>query len=181
MHDREVLIGVTGGIAAYKTAALVSQLVQAGAGVTVAMSEAALQFVGTATFAALTARPVAVKVFDDAYSAGAHIELARRAELFCLAPVTANFLAKAASGLADDLLSTLYLSFVGPVLVAPAMNCQMWAKKAVQRNVSQLRDDGVQFVDPEEGWLSCRDQGVGRMAAPERIFTAIEERLGENV
>jgi phosphopantothenoylcysteine decarboxylase len=177
MRDREILIGVTGGIAAYKTAALVSQLVQAGAKVTVVMTAAAQRFVGPATFTALTGRSVASDMFDAAYPLGAHIELAQRAELLCVAPASANFLAKAARGLADDLLSTLYLSFAKPVLLAPAMNCEMWAKPAVQRNVDRLRQDGVQFVDPEEGWLSCRQLGVGRMAQPERIFAAIEQLL----
>src|SRR5271170_5672185 len=108
MQGRELLIGVTGGIAAYKTAALVSQLVQAGAGVTVVLTESAKEFVGPATFEALTGRPLPRGVFGDpAYPLGAHIELARKAEVMCVAPATANFLAKAATGLADDLLSTL--------------------------------------------------------------------------
>jgi phosphopantothenoylcysteine decarboxylase len=178
MKGREVLIGVTGGIAAYKTAALVSQLVQAGAGVSVVMTAAAREFIGTATFAALTGRPVLERVFDESqYPLGAHIELARRGELLCVAPATANLLAKAASGMADDLLSTLLLSFTGPVLMAPAMNCEMWEKPAVQRNVTQLRNDGILFVDPQEGWLSCRTRGVGRMAAPETIKATIAELL----
>jgi phosphopantothenoylcysteine decarboxylase/phosphopantothenate--cysteine ligase len=178
MNGRELLIGVTGGIAAYKTAALVSQLVQAGAGVSVVMTDAAQEFVGAATFEALTGRPVCHRVFGDAaHPLGAHIELARRAELVCVAPATANYLAKAACGLADDLLSTLSLSFAGKILVAPAMNCEMWAKPAVQRNVEQLRKDGYVIIDPEEGWLSCREQGAGRMASPERIRQAIAENL----
>ena len=176
----EIIVGVTGGIAAYKTAALVSQLVQAGSHVTAVMTDDAKQFVGAATFAALTGRPVAGRAFDDAYfPLGAHIELARKAKLLVVAPATANFLAKAAGGLADDLLSTLYLAFTGPVLLAPAMNSEMWEKAAVQRNVEQLRADGVHFVDPEEGWLSCRTRGPGRMAAPEKIFAAIDELLTE--
>src|SRR5262245_59555940 len=122
MTARELLIGVTGGIAAYKTAALVSQLVQAGAGVTVVMTAAAERFIGKDTFTALTGRSVHSEVFGDPqHPLGAHIELAQRAQLLCVAPATANFLAKAATGLADDLLSTLYLSFTGPVLAAPAM------------------------------------------------------------
>jgi phosphopantothenoylcysteine decarboxylase/phosphopantothenate--cysteine ligase len=176
MQGREILIGVTGGIAAYKTAALVSQLVQAGAGVSAILTRAAEEFIGQATFAALTGRPVYMKIFSPAEPLGAHITLAN-ADVLCVAPATANFLAKAAGGLADDLLSTLYLSFTGPVILAPAMNCEMWAKPAVQRNVAQLRGDGVIFVDPEEGWLSCRTRGVGRMAAPEKIYAAIEEAL----
>jgi len=178
MIDREILIGITGGIAAYKTAALVSQLVQGGARVSVAMTRAARQFVGVDTLAALTGRPVATDVFEpNLFPLGAHIELSQRAELFCVAPATADFLAKAAHGLADDLVSTLYLVFAGPVLVAPAMNPDMWAKAAVQRNVQQLRDDGVQIVTPDEGWLSCRRSGPGRMAEPDRIQLDIEAAL----
>lgn len=178
MKDRELLIGVTGGIAAYKTAALVSQLVQSGARVTVITTEAAERFVGTTTFAALTGRPVLRRLFDEAqHPLGEHIDIAERGELLCVAPATANFLAKAAHAIADDLLSTVYLSFSGPVLVAPAMNCEMWAKPAVQRNVAQLRSDGAHIVGPEEGWLSCRKQGMGRMASPETIAAAIAQHL----
>ncbi|HEV3005707.1 MAG TPA: flavoprotein [Pirellulales bacterium] len=177
MTGREIVVGVTGGIAAYKTAALVSQLVQAGAGVTVVMTEAAAEFVGPATFAALTGRPVVSRVFAQEHPLGAHIDLAERADLFCVAPATANFLAKAAVGLSDDLLTTLLLSFAGTVVVAPAMNSAMWAKAAVQRNVEQLRRDGFVLVEPEEGWLSCRTQGVGRMAAPEVIRAVIEAQI----
>src|SRR5688500_17820203 len=153
LEDRELLIGVSGGIAAFKTAALVSKLVQAGAKVTVVMTEAARRFVGPPTFEALTGRPVAETMFGDPdHPLGPHIDLAARAELMCVAPATANYLAKAVHGLADDLLSTLTLSFEGPLLVAPAMNDVMWNKPAVQRNLAQLRDDGVQIVDPQSGW-----------------------------
>jgi phosphopantothenoylcysteine decarboxylase/phosphopantothenate--cysteine ligase len=179
MNGREILIGVSGGIAAYKTAALVSQLVQAGAGVSVAMTTSATKFVGAATFAALTGRPVATEIFDHAtHPLGAHITLAEQADLFCVAPATANCMAKAAQGMADDLLSTLYLVFPKTILFAPAMNFAMWEKPAVQRNLEILCADGVQVVDPEEGWLSCRTKGVGRMAGPETIFAAIEKELG---
>ncbi|MBX3432574.1 MAG: phosphopantothenoylcysteine decarboxylase [Pirellulales bacterium] len=172
----EVLLGVTGGIAAYKTAALASDLVQSGVGVSVVMTRAATEFVGPATFRALTGRPVAIESFDpDHWPLGPHIELARQAQVLCVAPATADFLAKAANGLADDLLSTLWLSFTGTAIVAPAMNCEMWAKPAVQRNVAQLRHDGVAIVDPQEGWLSCRERGVGRMADPAEIAAAIRK------
>ena len=174
MKNREIVVAVTGGIAAYKAAALVSQLVQGGAGVTVAMTDAAERFVGPTTFAALTGRAVAKDLFSERHPLGAHIELAAKAEVLCVAPATANFLAKAAAGVADDLVSTLYLCFAGSVLVAPAMNTQMWAHPAVRRNVDQLRADGVTLIDPEEGWLSCRDTGAGRMAAPESILAAIK-------
>ncbi len=180
MHGREIVVGVTGGVAAFKTAALVSQLVQGGAGVTVVTTAAAEQFVGPATFAALTGRPVARNIFEEEqFPLGAHIMLAERAELLVVAPASADFLAKAAHGLADDLLSTLYLAFSGRMLMAPAMNTAMWEKPAVQRNITQLRADGVQFVDPESGWLSCRQVGAGRMAAPEKILERVKGMLGE--
>jgi phosphopantothenoylcysteine decarboxylase/phosphopantothenate--cysteine ligase len=174
----EILIGVSGGIAAFKTATLVSDLVQSGVGVSVVMTRAACKFVGPTTFRALTGRQVAIHSFargseSGDFPLGPHIELARQAQLLCIAPATANLLAKAAHGMADDLLSTLLLSCTGPVLLAPAMNCQMWAKRAVQRNLSQLREDGVHVIDPQEGWLSCRDHGKGRMAEPEEIKAAI--------
>ena len=178
MNGRELIIGVTGGVAAFKTAALVSQLVQAGAGVTVVMTAAAERFVGRTTFAALTGRKVVTELFDDAeFPLGSHIALAERAELLCIAPATANFLAESAIGLANDVLGTLMLSFRGPVMLAPAMNSAMWAKPSTQRNVAQLRADGIKIIDPEEGWLSCRQVGAGRMAAPDRILYNIIETL----
>ncbi len=173
-----MIIGVTGGVAAYKTAGLVSTLVQQSAKITVVMTDAARQFVGAATFSALTGRPVADKSFNaQSYPLGAHIELARQAELLCIAPATADFLGKAAHGIADDLLTTLYLSFTGPVLMAPAMNCEMWQKPSVQRNVARLTEDGVHFVGPGEGWLSCRTRGAGRMAEPGEILAALVKTL----
>ena len=170
----EIIVGVSGGIAAYKTAALVSDLVQQGLGVTVVMTRAATKFVGPATFRALTGRSVYTRIFDARECPlGPHIEVARRAGLLCVAPATAHFMAQAALGLADDLLSTLYLSFSGAVVMAPAMNTEMWQKPSVQRNHKQLQEDGVKMVGPQEGWLSCRDKGVGRMAEPEDIKQTI--------
>jgi phosphopantothenoylcysteine decarboxylase/phosphopantothenate--cysteine ligase len=176
---RELIIGVTGGIAAYKTAALVSSLVQHGHGVSVVMTRAARKFIGPATFRALTGRPVAIDSFDAHFPLGAHIELADRAELLCIAPASADILAKAAMGAADDLLSTLLLSFTGPVVFAPAMNSAMWEKPSTQRNIATLRQDGFHFVDPGEGWQSCRRQGRGRMAEPAEIESAIGRCLGK--
>ena len=173
MQGREILLGVTGGIAAYKAAILASKLVQAGVGVSVIMTRSATKLVGPRTFEALTGRPVRTEVFD-ATKIHAHIELARDAELLCIAPATANILGKMACGIADDLLSTVYLSFHGPVVVAPAMNCEMWEKKAVQRNVTQLQSDGVLFVGPESGRLSCGEVGMGRMPEPEQIIQVIQ-------
>ena len=142
------------------------------------MTESASEFIGAATFRALTGRPVATNSFPpDSHPLGPHIELARAADVICVAPATANFLAKAANGLADDLLSTLLLSFTGPALFAPAMNNEMWAKPSVQRNVAQLKEDGYHFVGPEAGWLSCREQGAGRMAEPAAIAEAIAQFL----
>ncbi len=175
MNGRELLIGVSGGIAAYKTAGLVSRLVQSGAAVSVVMTRSATRLVGPKTFEALTGRHVALRMFG--HGAHQHIELAARAEVLCVAPATANVLAKAASGLADDLLSTVLLSFDGPIIMAPAMNTRMWEKPAVQRNVEQLRADGVVLVGPEEGYLSCGAEGMGRMASPERIFEVIAGQL----
>jgi len=176
MNGRELLIGVTGGIAAFKTAGLVSRLVQQGAGVSVVMTRAATELVAPKTFEALTGRTVRTDVFGP--GAHPHIELAQQSDVLCVAPATANILAKAACGLADDLLSTLLLSFDGPLLMAPAMNTVMWQKSAVQRNVAHLAADGVVLIDPEEGYLSCGTRGPGRMASPERIFEVIAEQFG---
>ncbi|MDR1383315.1 MAG: phosphopantothenoylcysteine decarboxylase [Planctomycetaceae bacterium] len=172
MQGREILIGVTGGIAAYKAAMLASRLVQLGAGVSVVMTKSATELVRPRTFEAISARTVLTEMFDETRR-HPHIELSRAAQLLCIAPVTANFLGKMANGIADDLLSTIYLSFRGTVLAAPAMNCEMWEKKAVQRNVEQLKSDGVFFVGPESGRLSCGEIGIGRMAEPNKIIEAI--------
>ena len=148
------------------------------AGVTVVMTRSARRFVGPATFTALTGRPVPRGVFaPNQTPLGAHIELAERADLICVAPATANVLAKAAHGLGDDLLSTLLLTSSAPILFAPAMNCDMWDKPPVQRNLETLRSDGHHFVGPEEGWLSCRKQGPGRMSEPEAILAQIKALL----
>ena len=172
----EILIGVSGGVAAYKTATVVSRLVQSGHGVTVVMTASAEKFIGAATFQALTGQTVYRDTFDQSdHPLGSHIELARAADLLCVAPATAAILGKAANGLADDLLSTLLLSFTGPTLFAPAMNTEMWVKPSVQRNVATLVADGAQMIGPGEGWLSCRTKGAGRMAEPEEIVEAILE------
>jgi len=167
-----ILLGITGGIAAYKSAFLVSRLVQADCEVSVIMTQAATQLVCPKTFEALSNRSVHTELFV-AERIHPHIDIGREADLLCVAPASANFLAKAATGIADDLLSTLYLSFVGPVLLAPAMNTAMWEKAAVQRNVRQLIKDGIQFIGPETGPLSCGDVGTGRMSEPEEIFKRI--------
>jgi phosphopantothenoylcysteine decarboxylase/phosphopantothenate--cysteine ligase len=178
MKNREILIGITGGIAAYKTADLTSKLVQAGARVTVAMTESATKFIGPTTFEALTGRPVYRQIFEPIeHHQGEHIGLARRAELYVIAPATANFIARAANGLADDLVSTLMLTVTCPVLVAPAMNTEMWNKPATQRNLKQIESDGVRLVQPGSGWLSCGQVGAGRMAEPAEILEQIRVSL----
>jgi phosphopantothenoylcysteine decarboxylase/phosphopantothenate--cysteine ligase len=178
MPGSEILLGVTGGIAAYKSAELASQLVQGGAAVSVVMTRAARKFIGATTFEALTNRPVHSHLFaPQEHPLGEHIGLARRAGLLVVAPASADCLAKFANGIADDLLSTIYLAFTGPVLVAPAMNSDMWAKPAVRRNVARLKEDGVHFVEPGEGWLSCGTTGPGRMAEPAEILERIKALL----
>ncbi len=174
----EILLGVSGGVAAYKAADLCSRLVQRGAKVSVIMTESAHQFIGARTFEALTGRPVYSHAFEaKEHFQGEHIGLARRADLTIIAPATAQTIARLAQGMADDLLSTTVLVTTSPVLIAPAMNCDMWAKPAVQRNVTQLKDDGYLIVGPEEGWLSCGQVGAGRMADPGIILKSIESLL----
>lgn len=175
LNNREILLGVTGGVAAYKAADLCSRMVQLGARVSVVLTPSAHQFIGPATFEALTNRPVNTDPFKaQEHFQGEHIGLARRAELVVVAPATANTIARIANGFSDDLLSTTLLATTAPVFVAPAMNCDMWAKAAVQRNVLQIRDDGYHIVEPEDGWLSCGQIGAGRMASPEAILQALE-------
>lgn len=174
LAGREVLLGVSGGVAAFKAAMLASLLAKQSAGVTAVLTESASHFVGEATLAALTGRPVKTRLFEpQQHPLGGHIELASVADLIVVAPATADLLAKAACGLADDLLSTLLLSAECPVLMAPAMNAAMWAKPVVQRNVRQLVDDGVGIIEPGSGWLACRREGAGRMAEPEAILEAM--------
>ena len=172
-----ILLGVTGGIAAFKAAALTSLLTRVGMDVRVMMTKNAAQLVSPRTFQALSKNPVYTDMFSDDCSAHPHIDLARQCSLMCVAPATANFLGKAANGIADDLLSTTVLAFTGPIILAPAMNEAMWLKPAVKRNVKTLAKDGFLFVGPETGRLSCGDSGVGRMAEPEQILQKIQDVL----
>ena len=178
LKDKEILLGVTGGIAAYKAADLCSKLVQADARVSVIMTEAAHQFIGAVTFEALTNRPVNSAPFAATeHYQGEHIGLARRADIAVVAPATAAAIGRIANGLSDDLLTTTLLASTAPLVVAPAMNCDMWAKPAVQRNVNQLKDDGLHIIAPDEGWLSCGQIGAGRMASPENMLQQLESHL----
>ncbi len=179
-NGRAILLAVGGGVAAYKSAILCSRLAQAGHDVRAAMTRSAGQFIGKATLAALSGKAVACDTFDSSYPLGAHIEVARDLDLMIVAPATANLLAKFACGIADDLVSTLYLQVECPVLLAPAMSSNMWHQPAVQRNVETLRSDGCDFVGPETGWLSCRVSGDGRMSEPERILQAAKTLIGSD-
>lgn len=174
LADKTILVGVSGGIAAYKAADLVSKLVQAGARVRVILTRHAAEFVTPVTFQALSGSPVYTETFaaPETYGMG-HLSLADGADALVVAPATANLLAKAAGGLADDLLSTTLLSVTCPVLLAPAMNPAMWHQPATERNVAQLRADGRHFVGPDSGWLACRDTGEGRMASVPDILWAL--------
>ncbi|NHM25642.1 bifunctional phosphopantothenoylcysteine decarboxylase/phosphopantothenate--cysteine ligase CoaBC [Desulfofundulus sp. TPOSR] len=175
LADRSVILGVTGGIAAYKAAELASALVKAGALVDVVMTQAAQEFVRPLTFAALTGRPVHTDLFNPpAGGAIPHIELATRADLVVIAPATANILAKLAHGLADDLLSSLVLAVTCPVLLCPAMNACMYAHPAVQANLKRLVEMGYHILEPEAGRLACGVEGRGRLPAPEVILEHIK-------
>lgn len=173
----KLVVGVSGGVAAYKMASVVSRLVQSGYDIHVVMTASAQQFVGAATFAALSGRQPVCDNFDSRFPLGPHIELVENADLMVIAPATARILASCALGLADDLLATLYLARSCPVIMAPAMNNAMWDQPAVQRNVRQLQSDGVTILGPAVGWLSCRKLGPGRMVEPEAIVEAIINRL----
>ncbi|MDO4223693.1 MAG: flavoprotein, partial [Acinetobacter sp.] len=156
--QKNIVLGVTGGIAAYKSAILVRRLKDLGFNVRVVMTEGALAFITPLTFQALSGNPVHTTLLDPEAEAGmGHIELARWADLLLIAPASCDSLAKFAHGLADDLLSTLYLATKAPVWVAPAMNQQMWAATATQRNLQCLRDDGVHIIMPDAGEQACGD------------------------
>ncbi len=176
--NASILVGVCGGIAAYKSAALVSTLAQRGDSVTVCMTDAATRFVAPLTFEALSGRRVLTSAWEQVESHDSqHVALARSTDLAVIAPTTMDTLAKLATGRADDVV-TLILAAVDrartPVLLAPSMNATMWAQPATQRNVETLRSDGFRFVGPDSGWQACRTDGAGRMAEPDAILSAID-------
>ncbi|HTX24767.1 MAG TPA: bifunctional phosphopantothenoylcysteine decarboxylase/phosphopantothenate--cysteine ligase CoaBC [Steroidobacteraceae bacterium] len=178
MQGKRILLGVTGGIAAYKGADLVRRLLERGAQVQVVMTPAAREFVTPLTFQALSGRPVRTELWDAAAEAAmGHIELARWAELVLVAPASADFLARLATGAACDLLSTLCLATQAPIAVAPAMNRLMWANAATQANVALLRDRGVRMLGPAEGDQACGEVGPGRMLEPADIADQTEALL----
>ncbi len=177
LQGKRIVLGVTGGVAAYKAAELLRLLVKAGAAVDVVLTEAGGHFVGAATFQALSGHPVFTSLWDERFANGmAHIDLThgeQGAAAVLVAPATANFIAKAAHGFADDLLSTLCLARDCPLLVAPAMNRQMWEHPATARNVAQLRADGVTILGPASGEQACGEVGAGRMLEPTEILDAL--------
>lgn len=174
MNGKHIVLGVTGGIAVYKAADLVRRLREAGAEVRVVMTRGARAFVTPLTFQALSGHPVHTELLDATAEAGmGHIELARWADLVLVAPATADFIARLAHGLADDLLSTICLASAAPQALAPAMNQQMWANAAVQANCATLRDRGVRLIGPESGGQACGDTGPGRMTEPADLVTAL--------
>ncbi|HYC37746.1 MAG TPA: bifunctional phosphopantothenoylcysteine decarboxylase/phosphopantothenate--cysteine ligase CoaBC [Usitatibacter sp.] len=169
-----VVLGVTGGIAAYKVAELARLLIRNNVEVQAAMTEAATKFVSAATFQALTGKPVVTDLWDASYPDNmAHIAITRGASAILVAPASADFMAKLAHGLADDLLSTACLARSCPLLVAPAMNREMWDNPATQRNVATLRGDGVTILGPAAGDQACGEVGMGRMLEPEELLQAI--------
>lgn len=174
LQGKRIVLGVTGGVAAYKACELARLLVKAGAQVDVVMTEAGARFVAPATFQALTGHPVFTSLWDDRFANGmAHIDLTRGADAVLVAPATADFMAKLVHGFADDLLSTLCLARDCPLLVAPAMNRQMWEHPATRRNVAQLAADGVAILGPATGAQACGEVGEGRMLEAAELATAL--------
>src|ERR1035437_7454927 len=169
----KIILGVGGGIAAYKSAEIARLLMQEGHEVQAVMTRAAQEFIRPLTFAALTGRKTLTDVFAIE-SAIEHISGAQENDVLAIAPATADLIAKLAHGLADDFLTTLYLAFTGPVVVAPAMNSNMWQHAATQANLETLRQRGHRIVEPDSGYLACGMTGPGRLAAPEAIVEAIQ-------
>lgn len=174
IKNKSLVLGITGGIAAYKAAELVRLLVKANIDVQVVMTQAACQFITPVTMQALSGKPVYIDMWDSSISNGMpHIELSRQADAILVAPASADFLAKLVQGRADDLLSTLCLARDCPLLVAPAMNKQMWENPATQRNVAQLQADGISLLGPDSGVQACSETGLGRMLEAEALLRLV--------
>ena len=174
IKNKSLVLGITGGIAAYKAAELVRLLVKANIDVQVVMTQAACQFITPVTMQALSGKPVCLDMWDSSISNGMpHIELSRQADAILVAPASADFLAKLVQGRADDLLSTLCLARDCPLLVAPAMNKQMWENPATQRNVAQLQADGISLLGPDSGVQACGETGLGRMLEAEALLRLV--------
>ncbi len=178
LEGKRIVVGVCGGIAAYKVADLVSKLTQAGALVDVALTEHAEQFVSALTFAALSQRPVYTTLWEPTGEAARHIELGRAADLLLIAPATANTIARLAHGLADDLLTTVALATSAPLLIAPAMESQMYRHPATQANLRLLAERGATIIAPESGWLASGELGLGRLPETPTLLAHIRRALG---
>jgi len=174
LADKRILLGLTGGIAAYKAADLARALIREGADVQVVMTEAACKFVAPLTLQALTGKPVFTSMWNDQVGNGMpHIELSRNRDLIVVAPATADFIAKLVHGAADDLLATLCIARESRLMIAPAMNRQMWENPATQRNIQQLRNDGIVIEGPDSGDQACGENGMGRMTEPFQMVESI--------
>ncbi|MBE6370906.1 MAG: phosphopantothenoylcysteine decarboxylase [Lentisphaerae bacterium] len=176
-EKKKIILGVTGGIAAYKSADLCSKLTGAGFDVHVIMTASAQQLITQRCFLTLSRNPVICSLWDVPDWKPEHIELSESADLCVVAPCTANFIGKYTHGIADDALTTTALAFTGTMLLAPAMNCRMWRSPAVQDNCAILRKRGVQFIGPEKGRLACGDEDVGRMSEVPQIVEKIQQLL----
>ena len=178
LKGREIILAVTGGIAAYKSADICSKLIQRGAGVTVVMTKDAEKFITPLTFQALSARPVHTDIFNLLDSSDPqHISLTERADLMLIAPATANILAKVAHGLTDDLVSLMISAAACPVIFCPSMNNRMWDNPITQENVTKLASVGYTFLGPDAGWLACRNTGSGRLSDPQFIIDEVTKML----
>jgi phosphopantothenoylcysteine decarboxylase/phosphopantothenate--cysteine ligase len=181
LSGKRIAVGLSGGIACYKTATLVSRLVQQGADVRVMMTEAATRFVGPLTFQSLSGKPVLTSIWQaDDHPDSQHVGVARWCDLLVIAPATANLIAKLAHGLTDDVVSLVACALPAstPLLIAPAMNADMWASPIVQKNVATLDAlDNVTLIGPESGWQACRTEGAGRMSEPEAILETIVKAM----
>jgi len=173
INSKRIVLGITGGIAAYKAAELTRLLMKQGVDVQVVMSDSACHFITPTTMQALSGKPVLISQWDESNNGMAHINLSREASAIVVAPATADFIAKLAHGLADDLLSTLCLARNCPLLIAPAMNRQMWESAATQRNIAQLKADGVIVLGPESGLQACGEEGLGRMLEAEQLVLSV--------
>lgn len=178
VEGKVVVLGVTGGIAAFKAAALTSMMAKAGLEVHVVMTKAATEFVTPLTFRTLSQNPVSVDLFSEPGQWNVrHVSLAQRADVMAIVPATANFIGKVAAGIADDLLTTTVMATKAPVLIAPAMNSGMYSNPIVQANIEKLRGLGYRFIEPGYGRLACGDEGKGRMAEPDEILAAVLDVL----
>jgi len=182
LKNKNIVLGVTGGIACYKSATLINLLIKQGANVFVIMTKNATEFITPLTLRSLSKNPVVTDMFiaPDSFEIE-HISLAKKADLFLIAPATANIIGKVASGIADDMLSTTIMATTAPTLFAPAMNTNMYLNKIVQSNITKLTEYGYYFIQPAVGMLACGDEGIGKLADLQEIVAKVIELIGEKV